>query len=229
MRFNRIVFLLLAVLLFFCGCQRAHAETSGEARFMDELTFLGDSITAHMASRADVTAEQIWCTRARYLNLDARIARAKIIAPDTGEEELIENVAARIRPTYLVITLGIDYGVYYYRDAPDTFAHYYGVLLDRIANASPSTTILLQSIFPVTSDCSVVSNEMIDNANAVIRRVAAERGLYYLDTQSVLRDAQGYLDKSYCNSADGIHLNEAAYRQILSYIASKEAEIRSIK
>ncbi len=229
MRFNRIVFLLLAVLLLLGGCQRAHAEEAHAGRFVDELTFLGDSITAHMASRADVSPTRVWATRARYLNLDARIAHARIVAPDTGEEELIASVAARIRPAYLVITLGIDYGVYYYRDAPQTFAHYYEKLLDGIHAASPDTVLLLQSIFPVTVACRVVSNEMIDNANAVIRDVAARRGLYYLDTQSVLRNENGYLDEKYCNSADGIHLNEAAYAEILSYIESKAAEVRGMR
>ena len=226
MRFNRIVFLLLAVLALLGGCQRAHAEVASDARFVEELTFLGDSITAHMAQRSEVAKERVWATRERYLNLDARIAHARVIAPDTGAEELIASVAARIRPKYLVITLGIDYGVYYYRDAPQTFAHYYEVLLDGIENASPNTKILLQSIFPVTPACHVVSNAMIDNANAVIREIAARRGLYYLDTQAVLRDADGYLKESYCNSADGIHLNEEAYRVILSYIESKAVEVR---
>ena len=229
MRINRILFLLLAVALLLGSCQRAHAEEKPSARFIDELTFLGDSITAHMASRADVSPNQVWCTRERYLNLDARIMRARVIAPDTGEEELIVALAARLRPRYLVVTLGIDYGVYYYRDDPKTFAFYYEKLLDGIVAASPDTVVLPQSIFPVARTCRVVSNEMIDNANAVIREIAARRGLCYLDTQAVLRDAEGYLDAQYCNSEDGIHLNEEAYRVILAYIEGEAARVRGVK
>lgn len=229
MRINRILFLLLAVALLLCGCQRVHAEERSDALFVDELTFLGDSITAHMASRAEVAPQQIWCTRERYLNLDARIMRARVIAPDTGKEELICELAGRVRPRYLVVTLGIDYGVYYYRNEPETFALWYGKLLDGIAAASPDTVLLPQSIFPVTRACSVVSNEMIDRANGVIREIAACRGLCYLDTQSVLRDADGYLDARYCNSEDGIHLNEEAYRHILAYIEGEAARVRGVK
>ncbi len=229
MRFNRILFLLLAIALALGGCQRAHAESKADSRFVDELTFLGDSITAHMASRSEVSPERIWCTRERYLNLDARIMRARVIAPDTGEEELITELAARVRPRYLVVTLGIDYGVYYYRDAPETFALYYEKLLDGITAASPHTVLLPQSIFPVTRACHVVSNEMIDRANAVIREIAARKGLCYLDTQSVLRDTDGYLDERYCNSEDGIHLNEEAYRVILAYIEGEAERARGIK
>ena len=100
MRINRILFLLLVVALLLGSCQRAHAEEKPSARFIDELTFLGDSITAHMASRADVSPNQVWCTRERYLNLDARIMRARVIAPDTGEEERFRQLlqATSINP-----------------------------------------------------------------------------------------------------------------------------------
>lgn len=219
MRLNRILFLILSLSLLLGGCQRARAtEQLRNESFSDSLCFLGDSITAHMASRSRIRADKLWCAKDRYLNLDSRITYAKIVAPDTGKEERIADVAARLRPTYLVITLGIDYGVYYYRNAPDTFAHYYEKLLDTIAQASPDTVLLLQSIFPVTAACTPIKNEMIDRANSVIREIAARRGLAYLDTQSVLRDKDGYLRTEFCNSTDGIHLSEQAYEAILSYI-----------
>ena len=118
MRIGRILFLLVAVALLLGSCQRVHAEEQVSARFVDELTFLGDSITAHMATRAEVSPQQLWCSKERYLNLDARIMRARVLAPDTGEAELITQLAGRLQPRYLVITLGIDYGVYYYSTLP---------------------------------------------------------------------------------------------------------------
>ena len=120
-----------------------------------------------------------------------------------------------------MITLGIDYGVYYYRNDLSVFSKYYEKLLDEIHAASPQTKILLQSIFPVTADCKGITNEMIDNANAAIRALAEKKEICYLDTQSVLRDKEGYLKKEYCFSEDGIHLTSAAYCKILAYIADK--------
>jgi lysophospholipase L1-like esterase len=219
MRYNRIFLFFLIFTMIFCGCQQANAaKEAPENDPVASITFLGDSITAHMQSRADVSPAQIWATKERYLNLDSRITHAKILAPDTGKEERIAQLAARVKPRILLITLGIDYGVYYYRNAPDTFAHYYEKLLDTIAQASPDTVLLLQSIFPVTAACTPIKNEMIDRANSVIREIAARRGLAYLDTQSVLRDKDGYLRTEFCNSTDGIHLSEQAYEAILSYI-----------
>ncbi len=222
MRYNRIFLLFMAALLLFCACARADAaKEPPPSDPIASLTFLGDSITAHMQSRAKVDPAQVWATKERYLNLDSRITYARIVAPDTGKEELISAVAARIKPSHLVITLGVDYGVYYYRNDLSLFAKYYEKLLDEIATASPDTKLYLQSILPVTAACKNLTNGMIDNANAVIREIAERRSLLYLDTQSVLRDGDGFLKKEYCYSEDGIHLTSAAYDRILTYICEK--------
>ena len=222
MRYNRIFLFFLIVCQLLCGCARADAaQEGGEQAALADFTFLGDSITAHMQSRAAVAPAQIWASKERYLNLDSRITYAKIVAPDTGKEEPIADVAARLKPAHLVITLGVDYGVYYYRHDLSLFAKYYEKLLDLIEKASPDTKLYLQSILPVTAACQNITNEMIDNANAVIKEIAQARNLTYLDTQSVMRDADGYLKKEYCYSEDGIHLTRTAYEKILDYISQK--------
>ncbi len=226
MRYNRIFLCLLAALLLFAGCNRAEAAKAPQSsEFLDEIYFLGDSITAHMQQRAAVSASRILASKQRYLNLDSRITYARIVAPDTGDEEPIATVVGRLQPRYLVITLGIDYGVYYYRNEPQKFTACYQKLLDSLQAASPNTVLLPQSIFPVTAASAVITNEMIDNANTLIAALSAERGLYYLDTQSVLRDENGFLRAEYCFSEDGIHLNEAAYAAILSYISSQAEQV----
>lgn len=98
------------------------------------------------------------------------------------------------------------------------FKAYYAKLVRAIQKASPNTVILLQSIFPVTAGCKVLSNEKIDRANGWVKAVAAENNCRYLDTQSVLKDGNNCLRDSLCNNEDGIHLNTEAYRLILSYI-----------
>jgi lysophospholipase L1-like esterase len=234
MRFNRIFLFLLTFLLIalpFAGCKKADAATVektdvDQSNFIDELTFLGDSITAHMQLRASVHPSRVWATKNRYLNLDSRITYAKIVAPDTGEEELIADVAARLTPRYLVITLGIDYGVYYYRDKPDTFRHYYEKLLSSLQAASPETVLILQSIFPVGRNSPVITNEMVQNANRIIREIAGAKELFFVDQTNVLADEEGYLREEFCYSEDGIHLTAAAYSAILSNLSKSEDEIR---
>ncbi len=229
MRCNRIFLLFFICILFFTACSQGLAASVNASEspepFLEQLTFLGDSITAHMATRSPIAPQRIWCARARYLNLDSRITYAKVVAPDTGEELTIADLASRVHPRYLIITLGVDYGVYYYRNDLTTFCYYYEKLLDAIHAASPDTVLLVQSIFPVTAASKAITNEMIDNANQALRSLCERKGLLYLDTQSVLRDEQGFLRAEYCNSADGIHLSEAGYTAVLAYIASRESEV----
>ncbi len=219
MRFNRIFLLLFSLILLFSSCRAAGAEQpKNEEDYIASLTFLGDSTTAHMINRAAVEPARVWATKNRYLNLDSRITSAKIIAPDNGNEETIAAVAARIRPTRLVVTLGIDYGVYYYRDRQDTFAFYYEKLLDAIHEASPDTELILQSVFPVGRNSAAITNDMVNAANETIGKIAARRGLPFVDQSAVLSDEEGFLRDDFCFGNDGIHLNEKAYEVILAHL-----------
>ena len=241
MRFNRVFLCLLCCMLVCNGCDKAFAanteaaqevnEGEKEACFLDTLTFLGDSTTAHMLLRAPLKggkdSKQIWATKSRYLNLSSRITYEKIICPENGQELTVAEVAAITRPQRLVITLGIDYGVYYYRNDLQTFGYYYEKLLDAILAASPNTNLILQSIFPVGKNSTVITNDMVDHANGVIAEIAARRSLVYIDAAAVLRDAEGYLKGDYCYSDDGIHLTASAYEAIFENIKNYETEVKS--
>lgn len=240
MYFSRIFLCIFSLLLpFTCtACANGTVATvAEEARtpkqesvdFLDTLTFLGDSTTAHMATRAPFgnrgPAGRVWMTKSRYLNLGPRITYERILYPESDEEMTIAEVAARIKPQRLVITLGIDYGVYYYRNDQDSLAFYYEKLLDAILEKSPSTTLILQSVFPVGRESAAITNEMVDKANKTIAAVAERRGLVFVDANRILKDSDGFLAKEYCYSADGIHLSAAAYQAIFENLKNYEQEI----
>ena len=141
----------------------------------------------------------------------------------------IAEVARLVRPQCLVVTLGIDYGVYYYRNDLKTFMLYYEKLLDAIESSSPETTLVLQSIFPVGRSSTAITNEMVGNANHAIAEIAAKRGLTFVDATGVLADSEGYLKDAFCYSADGIHLTTSAYEAILENLKKYENEIKEQK
>lgn len=202
-------------------------EESAKA-FLDSLTFLGDSTTAHMRQRAPISdAKKVWATKNRYLNLDSKICTAKIEDPGGEGELLIADAAARYRPAYLMITLGIDYGVYYYRDTPEKFRLCYEKLLDAIQAASPDTRIILGAIFPVAQSSAVITNQMVDRANETIRQIAQARELPYADNNTILKDEAGFLKEEYCYSEDGIHLSTAAYETIFRNLEHLAPTLRS--
>lgn len=188
--------------------------------YQDKLTFVGDSLTAHLVSRGVLSGgketHQVWRSRSYMINLDSEVTAALVCIPGTDRYVTIAEAAGELRPEILVVTLGTDYGVAYLDR--EEFKYCYTKLLKAIRAASPDTRVILQSIFPVTDYCTVLTNDRIDTANEWVKEVAAENGCRYLDTQSVLKGDDNCLIPSLCNDSDGIHLTAEAYRRILDYI-----------
>lgn len=187
--------------------------------YQDKLIFVGDSLTAHLVNREVLTGgkmtKQVWRTENNMLNLNSEVTAAKIIYPETGESMTIAEAAAKAKPEIMIVTLGTDWGVSYLTEAD--FKSCYTNLIRAIQAASPDTTVILQSIFPVTTSAKL-QNDKIDICNGWVREIAADCGCPYLDTQSVLKGADNALKPEYCNSNDGIHLHKEAYEVILQYI-----------
>ncbi|MBQ9779916.1 MAG: hypothetical protein IJW00_03110 [Clostridia bacterium] len=190
--------------------------------YQDKLIFVGDSLTAHLVAREVLTAgkmtKQVWRTENNMLNLNSEVTAAKIIYPETGESMTIAEAAGKAKPEIMIVTLGTDWGVSFLTEAD--FKSCYTALIRDIQAASPETTVILQSIFPVTTYCqsTKLTNEKIDVCNGWVREIAAECGCPYLDTQTVLKGEDNALKPEYCNSSDGIHLHKEAYVVILQYI-----------
>ena len=188
--------------------------------YQDSLVFVGDSLTAHLVNRGVLSdgtnTKQVWRSESNMINLNSEVTSAKIIFPGTGEKMTIAEAAKEAKPPILIITLGTDWGVSYLSE--EEFKACYTKLVQAVQKASPQTTVVLQSIFPVTAACATLDNTKIDTANRWVKAVAAENGCYYLDTQSVLKDENNCLKAEYCNSTDGIHLGTEAYEAILAYI-----------
>lgn len=190
--------------------------------YVDRLTFVGDSTTHGMKSQhyhvlsGGTGTKQVWTSSTGTLSLDLDINKKTIVYPETGAEMTIAEAAALKKPEYLVVTLGINYGVPYLDETK--FKQCYRKLLEDLSAASPSTKIILQSIFPVASDNEIkaITNEKIDTANLWVADLALEYNLKYLDTNSVLKDSGGWLNPAY--KADSLHLNREGFNAVLGYI-----------
>ena len=101
------------------------------------------------------------------------------------------------------------------------FKTYYKKLIASIRATSPNADIILQSIFPVaewySNEGHGITNKGIDKLNLWIRDIVKEEQLYYLDTQSVLKNRNGALITAY-EVGDGVHLNSLGYQAIIEYI-----------
>ena len=60
-------------------------------------------------------------------------------------------------------------------------------------------------------------NSYIDTINEWAYQFAIQNKFIYINTASVLKNTDGFLDSNY-QATDGYHLNTSAYKKILEYI-----------
>lgn len=187
-------------------------EDAGQ-EYIDKLVFLGDSTTYglryyKMLSGGKETT-QVWTPVSGTLTL-SQVSFATILYPETGEEITIKAAVEAKKPEYLVVTLGVN-GVSFMGE--DYFKSEYKKMIETIQTASPDTKIICQSIFPVArsyASLKSINNEKIDAANRWICEVANDCGVKYIDTNSALRDEEGWLPEEYHNG-DGMHLQTNSF------------------
>lgn len=103
----------------------------------------------------------------------------------------------------------------------DTFVTKYGELIDKTKEYQPDSSIYLLAITPVTqkvSDENVdnTTNEQILKYNALIKQLAADKGVIYADIHSAVAGSDGALPEG--AASDGVHFGEEYYKKCLLYI-----------
>ncbi len=102
----------------------------------------------------------------------------------------------------------------------DYFKRLYGEMIDAIREIQPDTDVYIMSLLPVTAEESVSSTsfnkENIQKYNKILRKLAGEKGCYYLDVYSALVNKEGNLPSDM--SWDGIHLTAEGYGLWENYI-----------
>ncbi len=202
-------------------CILGETEDAGQ-EYIDSLIFLGDSRTyglkAYKMLSGGLETEQVWVPDSGTLQVcDAYTTYIRLAdGTDIKLKELLELK----KPAVLVISLGINYVNYAKASRPDEddFKFWYKKLLDTVIKASPDTTIIIQSIFPINEDVyKTYDNATLIERNDWLLDLAYEYGLYYLNTAESLADEYGNLYMKYQNG-DGCHPGQAGYTAILNYI-----------
>ena len=187
-------------------------------QYLNKIYFVGDSTTLHF-NKAGIDKSHILVPENLTLTLTSNI-NTIIIGNNLTIAESIKEANAKI----VIITLGVN--------GADNFTElkyktYYSKLIADILDICPSTSIILQSVFPVSKEFSDasngISNSSIDRLNEWAKEIALENGLKYLDTQSILKDEFGAQKQEY-SVQDGVHMNKEAYEAILYYIRTHAIE-----
>lgn len=193
------------------------AETDDMGQeYVDKFVFLGDSTTYGLAHYDIVNDSQVWTPASGTLTLNLW-STATIVYPDTGEEISIVDAVTRKQPEYMLITLGVN-GVSFLDE--EGFTSEYENLVNAIREASPNTKIICNSIYPVSAkypESNGITNPKIDAANTWVLNAARSCGVHYLNSCSVIKDANGALPDNLQNG-DNIHLNPDGYNAMIGYL-----------
>ena len=181
--------------------------------YIDRLYFVGDSTTLHFW-KGGIDRSHILVPESDTLQLTSNINNE--IMKQTGLT--ISKSLKALDAEIVIITLGVNGADRFTELKYKTF---YRKLINDIKAESPETIIIIQSVFPITkwkNDENIgITNAGIDKLNEWCKEIAFDENLFYLDTQSVLKDENGAQIEEY-NNGDGIHMNNEAYDAILQYI-----------
>lgn len=167
--------------------------------FKDDL-FIGDSITEELKY---------------YKFLYEKNVFSKIGLNTDTLKKLLPNEKFKIVPKNIYLMMGLNDSVFV--KSEELFKKRYDAMLDALKEKFPDAKIYLQAIFPVgkfldEKENARVNNTKINSFNAVIKAVAEERNLTYLDFSSLLNENQDYFEP------DGMHLRSKFHKVWLNEI-----------
>lgn len=176
-----------------------------DSSYLDKCAFIGDSHIKGMGGYGIISESRVFAQN----GLSLAHINEKIKASD------VQNV----NPDHIYIMMGTN-GVMW-SDWNDMIQKYKS-FTDSLVQAMPDADIYILSIPPVTAEreskADVASgkylNSDIDGYNNKLLQMAKDNGWYYLDVNSALKDANGYL----AASTDGVHMSKDLYSTFKKYI-----------
>jgi len=182
------------------------------ADYLNRCAFLGET-NIHNLGRAGLLAPfNVYASETLTLN---NYAREYIMLSGTTIR-ILSAVKAADCPIYLM------FGTESLADHPaDQTAEQFRILLNDVMAVAPEAPIYVLSIPPVTRDAEKAEkpllNSVIDDYNSKLLDICNEENVYFIDTNTALKNNDSRLDPYYAME-DGIHLTTEAGQILLNYV-----------
>ena len=187
------------------------SEAVGTEYFHDAV-FIGDSRTEGLMLYAN-TGEAQFLT---HKGLKVDTAFSSEVIKEGDEKITVIEALKRHRYKKIYVMLGVNELGWVHESA---FIQRYGELVDAIRESQPDAVVYLQSILPVSASKSaedkIYNNPRIETYNRLIRQLAEEKGVYYLQVADAVQ-VDGVLPEE--ATTDGVHLVPAYCKKWLEYL-----------
>lgn len=188
-------------------------QVADENYFQDAI-FVGDSRTEGFMLNNGIMATIKSYTH-KGLTVDT-IFTLKVINKN-GKKITIMDALKESNFSKIYLMLGINETGWPYNDV---FISHYAKVIDEIKKINPNCIIYIQSIIPVSEKVSntheYVKNSKIKEFNSLIKKMADEKRVYFLNVSEALVNDLGVLPEE--AAVDGIHLNQSYCVKWFEYI-----------
>ncbi|MBQ7183031.1 MAG: hypothetical protein IJR97_03525 [Clostridia bacterium] len=215
------VLLFLSLLLTVC----AHAEETAEEDtrdkyeiFFDHTVFLGDSVTTQLRTYARekklLPGAKFLCVTNYNLGLACRTSLNDAEAQLTlrGMRVTTPEGLKMLQAEKVFILLGLN------DHAGSNLTvdmERYSRIIDHIRKVLPDVMIVAQTVTPIQKRLQgkTLNQENMNSFNEALEALCAEKGVYFLDIASPLKDEEGFLNTAYARDrSDNVHLNDAGLK-----------------
>ncbi len=202
------------------------------SEFFNDAVFVGDSITVGLeyyvrnerkAGRECLGTAQFLCAGSMsYTNSRGQVGAAHTIHPEyNGQEVLIEDGIKQCGAKKVFLMLGMNDFLAYNMDKVKSNIR---DTIDKIKSVNPDVRIYIESVTPITNgkEHDNFTNANIDSFNQILRGIAGEYGLRFVDINSQLKGSDGYLRPEYCGDNGekgmGIHMSASGSKAWINYL-----------
>lgn len=184
-----------------------------ELTYFDDAVFIGDSRTEGLFLNTGLSN----ATSFAHMGLMVDTVFTRPLINVNGEKVPVMDALKKTAFSKVYIMLGVNETGWAYSSV---FVKKYGEIVDAIREINPEAVIYLQEIMPVSQKVSnthsYVKNPKIMEYNQLLRQLAEEKQVYYIDTASAVAGADGTLPED--AAPDGIHLARAYCQRWLDYL-----------
>ncbi len=181
--------------------------------YMNSCVFLGDSRTVAMVSYGFVSDENVLAK----VGISHTAVESTLFVNNAGRQYSLDSYLQSHEEPVIYVCYGVNgmngMSEKKYKDS-------YTKLVEHIMKQAGERHIVLMGIWPVDDKGTYrnsVQNAWIDRYNAFLLELAEQKGLYFLNIQEILKDANGQIKREY-DAGDGLHYRPLAYQDILDYI-----------